>query len=287
MSDGPFHILYGGNHGYLHAIYLSMSSVARRSKRDLCFHVLTMSHGERRGIDEEDRSLLEKMAKGFNERNEVFLYDVGQLFEERLQNNKNSDNKLFSPFCMLRLFADKVLPKDIGHVLYLDGDTLAYKPVETIEEVDISNAEFAAALDYLGRFWKGPWRRYFNSGVLWINLEKCRETNLFEKCIAYLETHHSMMPDQDALNKVNVAHIELDMKYNDQRKVKPTTVISHYPRHVYKYWNPVKPWEVDRMHKELKRHEFDEDLSFFLETFPFEELGYDRSRFSKEESPKK
>jgi len=276
--DSSFHIMYGGNHGYLHAIYLSMSSLARRSKRNLVFHLLTMSYENLKALDENDRLLLNRMVKSFNPANEVILYDVTSLHERYLKDNSNTDNKLFSPFCMLRLFCDKVLPLDLETILYLDGDTLAFAPVETIEEVDISNVEFAAALDYLGRFWKRP--HYFNSGVLYINLKKCRETKLFEKCLLYLDKHHSMMPDQDALNKVNESHIELDFKYNDQRKVKKNTVISHYPRHVWKFWKPVKPWQVDRMHKELKRHEFDIDLNFFLETFPFEELGYRRENFA-------
>ena len=274
MFEGPINLLYGGNKGYVHAIYLSLESMARRSHVPIQVHLFTMTDGATIGMGEDERSLLEGMLKSFNHESGVILYDATSLYFESFKKGPNAENVFFPPMCLLRLYAQRLLPKDIEEMLYLDGDTLIHNPIETIREIDISKVEFGAVLDYLGKTWKH--RGYFNSGVLYFNMKKCQETSLFEKCIDYVMSKKSFFPDQDALNKCNVAHLIMPTKFNDQRDVLQETVISHYPKRIWKWWKPVKPWEIARMHKELKRHDFDIDYDFYLSHFPFADYAMDK-----------
>ena len=109
-------------------------------------------------------------------------------------------------------------------------------------------------------------------------MKKFRETGLFEKCIEFVKTKKAFFPDQDALNKKNVSHMVMPTKFNDQRDVLEDTVISHYPRRIWKFYNPVKPWMIGRMHKEYKRHCFDIDYDYYLEHFPFERYGMEKPK---------
>ena len=276
MYKGPLNILYAGDKGYTMALFLSIESIARRTKNPIKIHLFSMTSGKTKGIEEEVRLLLETMLKDFNEENEIILYDATKMYEDEFKKGPNTKNVFFPPMCLLRLFAERILPKDIDELLYLDGDTLIYNPIENIRENDISEHEFGAVLDYLGKTWKN--KNYFNSGVLYFNMKKCRETGLFEKCIEFVMTKKAFFPDQDALNKKNVSHLVMPTKFNDQRNVLEDTVVSHYPRRVWKFYDPVKPWMIKRMHKEYKRHNFDVDYDYYLEHFPFERYGMEKPK---------
>ena len=45
------------------ALFLSLESMARRTKNPIKIHVFSMTMGKTTGMDEEDRALLEKMLK--------------------------------------------------------------------------------------------------------------------------------------------------------------------------------------------------------------------------------
>jgi hypothetical protein len=67
-----------------------------------------------------------------------------------------------------------------------------------------------------------------------------------------------------------------EQRYSDKDKKKVDTVVSHYPSHVWHFWDPVRPWNISLMHKRYKIHCFDKDYEYFLTNFPFEELGLKR-----------
>ena len=82
MYKGPLNILYAGDKGYTMALYLSMESIARRTKNPVKIHLFSMTSGKTKGVEEEDRLLLENMLKDFNEENEIILYDASKMYEE-------------------------------------------------------------------------------------------------------------------------------------------------------------------------------------------------------------
>jgi lipopolysaccharide biosynthesis glycosyltransferase len=259
-------ILFCANRGYGQAVYLTMLTMLRRTKETIRFHIFTMTAGEKKPLLEKDRLLFEALAHEFNPEDEVLLYDVSALHEANLAHSKNSD-PVYSPYTLLRLYALQMLPKDIHTLLYLDVDILFHGDVSEFKKLDVSKVEFGAALDYLGKKWKA--RHYFNAGVLLINMDECRKSGLFEECIAYLKTHKVYFAEQDALNRLVHSHIEIPNRYNDQRRIRNDTIVCHYAKRVWLFWDPVKPWEISRMHHTLHIHDFDEDYRYFLAHFPF------------------
>ena len=161
---------------------------------------------------------------------------------------------------MLRLFLDE-LPGMPDKIIYLDIDTMCVSDIAQLYDIDISACEYAAALDYMGKFWIN--KHYCNSGVLLLNLQKIRETGLFRKCRELICVKKMAMPDQSALHRCATSRMELPMRFNEQRTIKPDTVVKHFnkgikwylfiPR-VYNY----KQWQRDKVQNRLKIHDFDD-----------------------------
>ena len=71
------------------------------------------------------------------------------------------------------------------------------------------------------------------------------------------------MPDQTALNKLAVKR-KIPSKYNAQGKIKSYTVFKHFTT-FFKFFPyiravTIKPWDIEKLHNELKIFEFDDIL---------------------------
>lgn len=109
-----------------------------------------------------------------------------------------------------RLLAGELLPRDAGRVLYLDPDTLVINPLRPLWELDMRFAMFAAAAhtgktelaNNVNRLRLGTDHDYYNSGVLLMDLRRCREEISPGELFDFVREHrHELfMPDQDLLN---------------------------------------------------------------------------------------
>lgn len=109
-----------------------------------------------------------------------------------------------------RLLAPHLLPDTLSRVLYLDPDILVINPLRPLWEVDLKGNLFAAAshtgltefTNDVNRLRLGTDSDYFNSGVLLMDLKKCREEIDPEKVFAFSAAHKTtlLLPDQDILN---------------------------------------------------------------------------------------
>lgn len=270
-----FNVLYGGDRLTLRGIYLSMRSMLEHNRFPIHFYVLTMAVNDKgnkgRAIIEQDKIFLEEMAKEFNKDNVVELFDYTDRYVSTLKNTRNHKSS-FSPYCMLRLFSEEILPDET--VLYLDADTLINGDLSPMLSIDVSKIELAAGLDYLGEWWVHP--GYFNSGVLLLNGKKVKETHLFNNCIDLLMKKTFFFADQSALNVLVKDFIYLPRKYNEQRPMKKDTLICHFCNRVWRFWSPIRPWDVKKMREVFKLHQFDNTYKDYLEKFPFEEIGTQR-----------
>jgi lipopolysaccharide biosynthesis glycosyltransferase len=108
-----------------------------------------------------------------------------------------------------------------GRALYLDADVVVMKSIDDLYNTEISNT-FLAAVDNLDIYnhrdlEMDPSAKYFNSGVMLINLEYWRAHNIKEKVIEFIDRNSEIIiyPDQDGLNSViNGNWLELHPKYN-------------------------------------------------------------------------
>jgi lipopolysaccharide biosynthesis glycosyltransferase len=112
-----------------------------------------------------------------------------------------------------RLLAPRVLPTHIRKILYLDSDVIVRGPLRELWNTDLSDHALAAVQD---AFWDPnadlPYidmpegAKYFNSGVILINLEYWRQYNVGERAIKFIRDNPTRVNyyDQDALNAILV-----------------------------------------------------------------------------------
>ena len=111
-----------------------------------------------------------------------------------------------------RLLAGQMLPDSLSRVLYLDPDILVINPLRELWETDMQGNMFAAAAhtgktelaNNVNRIRLGTDHDYYNSGVLLIDLERCRSEVAPDELFAFVREHRRelVMPDQDLLNAV-------------------------------------------------------------------------------------
>ena len=111
-----------------------------------------------------------------------------------------------------RLLAPCFLPQKLHRILYLDPDILVINSLKPLWETDMKGRLFAAAAhtgktnlaNNINQVRMGTTNKYFNSGVLLINLDQGRKEILPEEIFQYAGEHAKelLLPDQDILNAV-------------------------------------------------------------------------------------
>lgn len=111
-----------------------------------------------------------------------------------------------------RLLAPCLLPQKLHRILYLDPDILVINSLKPLWETDMKGRLFAAAAhtgktnlaNNINQVRLGTTHKYFNSGVLLINLDQGRKEILPEEIFRYAGEHAKelLLPDQDILNAV-------------------------------------------------------------------------------------
>lgn len=128
------------------------------------------------------------------------------------------DNSSYPMNIYFRFFIPFFVPDDVEKVLYLDVDMIVQKDITELFEVDLNNYVVGAVLDPRILTFDNSWggilnykalglpgdTKYFNTGLLLMNIPKWKEFNVTEKimkCI-YDNRKFANYPDQYALNIV-------------------------------------------------------------------------------------
>lgn len=108
-----------------------------------------------------------------------------------------------------RVFMGSILPATVGKVLYLDCDLVVNGNISELWQTDISSVSVAAVEDmfsnvdeYYGRLQYPRSFSYFNAGVMLVNLDRFRATQLEQRALDFLRNHPDRLKyyDQDLLN---------------------------------------------------------------------------------------
>jgi len=140
------------------------------------------------------------------------------------------DRTSFPVCAYARICAPYFLPKHIKKAIYLDVDMLVLEDINQLWNINIGNYTIAAVLDRSEKVsspWGGiknymelgmnPDSKYFNSGLLIINLEKWRSENATELVIKAVNDNSGYVTfaDQYGLNIVFINNwFELNSKWN-------------------------------------------------------------------------
>lgn len=153
-----------------------------------------------------------------------------------------------------RLVIPELLPQETSKILYLDMDVVVEDRLDAFWNQDLTGKAAAVIEDgapkHLGD--QSP-QKYFNSGVMLINLDYWRVRNVKQQAIDFMIRHRDLLrfPDQDALNVVlqhDVVyvpdrwnyHLNLDKKFL-KRALKGKVSAEEAPAIVH-FNQKIKPW---------------------------------------------
>jgi len=271
MSNNVIQIVYACNDKIWEGLYLSILSVARRTKRPVHFYLLTADLSEVSPlyvpITKEHEKLIKDMVKDFNPQNEFIVVDCKKAYYEYMEDNKIKKN-FHTPFTGFRLLLEKIKIFN-GKVLYLDVDTMANDDIAVAYDVEMGNNEMCVVHD-IAMHRKNN-HKYFNAGVILFNMDVIYQTHLLDKAFKYLIENKPLYHDQDSLNYswTNIMFFpQPETRFNYQKtKVKKDTVIKHFisARRLIPWHFGIKQWHINRVQKILHIHNWDEDYKYFLE----------------------
>ena len=261
-------LLYCGDEKAEDGILISILSFLKHTEEQLNIYIMTMDletdEKSFHAISDDAVRFLDRRVKQENPGNSVVKIDAGDCFLADLP--KANMKTRFTPYCMLRLFADEI-PGLPDKLLYLDADVICRRDCGKFYHQDISGCELAGILDYYGKwfFRKNLFRMdYLNSGVLLLNMERIRRDGLFRKCRQLCREKKMFMPDQSAINRLAKEKRIQPGRYNEQRKLREDTVLQHFTTSFrffpWLHTLTVKPWQIDKMHEKLRLYEYDDIL---------------------------
>lgn len=137
-----------------------------------------------------------------------------------------------SPLAFVRLLAAELLPSEVRKAIYLDCDVVVLDDVAELWDIAMGGKSLLGAQDLIGyvgdpsagiknyrELGIPPDRKYFNSGVLVLDLERFREKRLGERLLQYVTDYRDVIraSDQEALNAVLTDDwAELEYRWNWQ-----------------------------------------------------------------------
>ena len=262
-------ILLCGNSGYIFdGALTTLLSIMQKCDDALNVYLFTMDatklNPKFTAITEEEATYIDYVLKQHNKDSKATKYDVTNLYNNLIGGSPNEDTP-YTPYTLLRLLADQIenVPDKL---LYLDTDLMFYKNIHTLYDIDITDYEYAAALDHYGKVLLK--RDYINAGVILFNMKKIKETKLFEKARKLLNTKKMAFPDQSAIYNSTTKKLILPQRFNSQKYLNKKTVVRHFAKTLKTTPYPrvlnVKPWNVTDMHKLYHCHQFDDVLYEYI-----------------------
>jgi lipopolysaccharide biosynthesis glycosyltransferase len=116
----------------------------------------------------------------------------------------------------LRFFIPEFIPANIEKVLFMDVDMINYRDLNELWQTDLGDNIAAAVQDQRVKTFDNEWggvlnykdlgfqgdTKYFNSGLLLINIERWRNNNISELALEYISKYKkfAFYPDQYGLN---------------------------------------------------------------------------------------
>jgi lipopolysaccharide biosynthesis glycosyltransferase len=168
----------------------------------------------------------------------------------------------FNRSILFRIGLERLAPPDCKRVLYLDADLVVLGDVRDLWRTDLAGLALGAMRDCyrhgheFAERWQLPGEgRYFNSGVLLIDLVQVRAQRMFTAAADFIARHDKdlLFADQDALNWVFWRRWrELDPAWNVQRYMKPEEIAAaHWGRAtpgIVHFLGLDKPWMPNAWH---------------------------------------
>lgn len=241
------HIILCGDKNYIKYCGITMTSVLHsNTDEDFTFELFCDD------ISSVDLEKLKKTQEKYN--TNINIYIINQDKVNSLIDSVNKETHI-SVATFFRILAFESLDSRIEKALYLDSDILVRRGIDKFYNYNFKENEIAIAIEDIDGENCGNKihiEKYFNAGVIFVNLVKWEKECYTDKCIKDIIKMHYNMMDQDALNVLLAGKIKFfENKYNFQYSMDVNNRKNQYSDEVVREEEPaivhfvgkIKPWD--------------------------------------------
>lgn len=229
-------------------------NISKQSKNPISFFLLVKDIDY---IDIEKIKTIRAFISNFNSENQIILkffdFDLSsKIFSSKIDHITSAT--------FMRLFIPEILENVVGSLLYLDNDTFVDGDIAEIKTIINKGGNYAQSLNIksewpkkLAEILQRDIDKYYNAGVLILDLDKLRKENFVNQAKKFLDTNHSFieMGDQDVLNSL-VKFKDISSNYNIGRP--------DWPKHHFDYENGLRIFHFISYAKPWNSHQFNIEL---------------------------
>lgn len=243
MNKQTYHFGLGVDANYVkYAGVLMTNLLLQHLGQPLVFHVACD------GINAEDQKKLSEFERLYNNV-QIKIYDVSERLNQLNPVTSKAPTRL-NRSVLLRILLPELVG-DIERLVYMDVDMLCLKRLDELWQLPMGDTAIAAVMcsvtcvqmcKRLGL----KHNRYFNAGLMVINIAAWRAQQLTKRVLEYFQLHSAnlQMLEQDALNCVlDGDFLELEHSFNHM--IEPNNpLVAKYSdnEHVLHFVNEAKPW---------------------------------------------
>jgi len=202
--EDPISIMIVTNSNYFHTTLTMLLSIFQSNLSDLINVYMLYSN-----LQESEIDSLQNFGNEYPGKAIIPIYIKAELTKHLLPKNE------FPIEIYYRILGINLLPLDLDKILYLDVDLIVKKSIRQLYDTDVSDYAFGACEDIFGqingldienhtRLSVPNDYKYFNSGVLLMNLEYLRQNdqvnNILQNIFDNFERYYYV--DQDVLNEL-------------------------------------------------------------------------------------
>ncbi len=209
-------IFYASDENYLPYLSVSLSSLKANASKSYAYHIYILN------ADVKESERAQKVFEYADENFKIEYVDVSKRLEEVKESLKLRD--YYTGATYYRIFIANMFPQ-YEKALYLDSDTIVLGDIAELYNKELGDNLVGAipdgavgAVPEFRRYTKEvlgvTFDKYFNAGVLLMNLAQFRKENFYDDFCALLKEYKfSVAQDQDYLNvicKDKVAYIGME-----------------------------------------------------------------------------
>lgn len=242
-------IFFAVDDGYIPFLAVALQSLIDNSSKEYNYFIRILYTN----ISDENKKRISKYKR---ENLEIEFVDLSDYIEKI--KDKLYIRDYYSTTTYFRLFIPDLYPQ-YKKALYLDSDIVLLRDVADLYNIDMEDNLVAAAPDDVIQTIEvfrnyaekvvgvADYRRYFNAGVLLMNLEELRKFGFQEKFLYLLETvKFSVAQDQDYLNRLCKGRVKIIDRNWDRMPIAADNIDEENIKLVH-YNLAYKPWLFDNI----------------------------------------
>jgi len=280
-------IFYAVDDGYVPFLAVSIHSLIENSSKNYYYAIKILYTN----ICEENKK---KILKYERENVKIEFVDLNYYIQEI--KDKLYTRDYYTKTTYFRLFIPNIYPQ-YNKAIYLDSDTVLLGDIAELYHKDMGNNLVAVVPDdiiqneeifqeYVEKVvGVADYRKYFNAGVLVMNLDEMRKSKFQEKFLYLLETvKFAVVQDQDYLNRLCKGRTKI-LENGWNRMPVPNNKTKVEKLNLIHYNLNYKPWHYDGIVYEeyfwqyAEKTEYYEDIKNIKDNYSEEERFRDREQY--------